>query len=182
MLRSENRPAFLLYTENEYILTELIHIDDAFLEQIQSALTHLFADVGDHIILRQIAGSWYTLLPTLPTALEWTPLLLQQILWYYTKRLGARTIQALDSQNSSTLHAMLVQSDSWIRDFRDAVAIYLHDTWPDKQSFFTAELRRILVDAGMIGSGELQNSMPKALGGDPRFLWNRDGDTVTVRL
>lgn len=182
LLRGENKPVFLLYAENEYILTELMHIDEAFLTQIQTALNHLFADAGDHMILRQIAANWYTLLPTLPNALAWTPLLLQQMLRYYPKKLGARTIQALDTQNSSTLHAMVVQSDSWIQDFRDAVAIYLHDQRPDVRSIYGEELRRILVEAGMIGKNELHNNMPKALSGDPRFLWNREGDTVTVRV
>lgn len=182
ILRGEKAPLFLLYQDKEYLLTELMQIDDAFLEQMKTALSHLFADVGDYSILRQIADSWYTLLPQLPASLKWTPLLLQQMLRFYAKRLDARTIPAMVAQNSSTLHAMLVKNDCWIQNFCDAVAIYLHEELPERQSFEAEELRRILLAAGMVSGNELWSNMPKALGGDPRFIWNKEGSKVTVRI
>ncbi len=182
VMRIDKEPIFLIYQENEYLLAELIHMDDAFFGQVKTALKHLFEDVGDHIIIRHISGSWYNLLPTLPALLEWTPMLLQQLLHYYSKELGARTVSAMDSQNSNTLHAMLVDNDSWIQDFRDAVAVFLHDEMQECKSFGAEELRKILVDAGMISGKQLIRNMHKALGGDPRFLWDGDGNKVNVRI
>lgn len=182
VMRIDKEPIFLIYQENEYLLAELIHMDNAFFSQIQTALKHLFVDVGDHIIFRSISNSWYNLLPALPALLEWTPMLLQQMLHYYSKKLGARTIIAMDSQSSNTLHAMLVDNDSWIQDFRDAVAIYLHDEMIERRSFEAEELRKLLVDAGMISGNQLIWNMHKALSGDPRFLWDGDGNKVNVRL
>lgn len=182
VMRIDKEPIFLIYQENEYLLAELIHMDDAFFSQIQTALKHLFADVGDHIIIRSISNSWYNLLPALPALLEWTPMLLQQLLHYYSKELGARTIIAMESQNSNTLHAMLVDNESWIQDFRDAVAVYLHDEMPERRSFEAEELRKLLADAGMISGNQLIWNMHKALGGDWRFLWDSDGNKVNVRL
>lgn len=42
--------------------------------------------------------------------------------------------------------------------------------------------RGILVDAGMISGSQLIYNMPNALGGDPRFLWDSDGNHVKVMI
>lgn len=182
VMRIDKEPIFLIYRENEYLLADLIHTDNAFFGQVQTALKHLFNDEGDHIILRRIPSSWYSLLPGLPASLEWTPMLLQQLLQYYSKRLGARTIIAMESQSSNTLHAMLVENNSHIQDFRDAVAVYLHEEMPERKSFEAEELRKLLVNAGMLSGNELIYNMPKALGEDPRFLWDSAGNKVSVRI
>ena len=173
---------FLIYGENEYLLEELMHVDDAFLKSIHSALRRLFADCDGHIIPRNISLSWYGLLPALPASLMWTPMLLQQLIRFYPDKLDARTIIAMDSQSSNTLHAMFVDKDSWIQDFRDVVAVFLHDEMPDRDEFDAEELRAVLVNAGMISGNQLIWHMHTALGSDPRFLWNSDGDHVKVRI
>ena len=182
LMRIDKEPIFLIYQENEYLLAELMHMDSEFFDKVKKALTHLFADVGDHIILRRIADNWYNLLPALPSSLDWTPMLLQHLLRFYSKELGARTIIAMASQSSNTLHAMLVANDSDIVDFRDAVAVFLYEEHPERTSFEAEELRKLLVRAGMLYGNELIGNMHNALKGDPRFLWNSDGSKVTVRL
>lgn len=181
-MRIDKEPVFLVYAENEYLLAELMHIDAAFLESTHSALRRLFADSDGHIIPRNISDSWYKLLPTLPDCLPWTPMLLQQLIRFYPHELEARTIIAMESQNSNTLHAMFVEKDSWIQDFRDVVAVFLHNEMPNRCEFEAEELREILVDAGMISGNQLIYNMPNALGGDPRFLWDSDGNCVKVRI
>lgn len=109
-------------------------------------------------------------------------MLLQQLIRFYPDELEARTIIAMESQNSNTLHAMFVEKDSWIQDFRDVVAVYLHNEMPSRYEFEAEELRGILVDAGMISGNQLIYNMPNALGGDPRFLWDSDGNHVKVRI
>lgn len=173
---------FLIYRENEYLLTESIDIDDEFLARIQFALRKLFADVGDHIILRGISEGWYRLLPELPYGLSWTPMLLQQVIRFWGDQLDARTIQAMDSQDSNTLHAMLVSKDSFVQDFRDAVAIWLYEEAPERKCYEAEELRGMLVKCGMISGNQLIWNMHKALSKDPRFVWSSDNQTVTVRL
>ena len=182
LMRIDKEPIFLIYQENEYLLAELMHMDSDFFDKVKKALAHLFEDVGDHIILRKIADNWYNLLPALPSSLDWTPMLLQHLLRFYSKELGARTIIAMATQNSNTLHAMLVANDSDIVDFRDAVAVFLYEEHPERTSFEAEELRKLLVRAGMLYGNELIYNMHNALKGDPRFLWNSDGSKVTVRL
>ncbi len=181
-MRIDKEPVFLVYAENEYLLAELMHIDDDFLKAVHSALRRLFADSDGHIIPRNIAESWYCLLPGLPASLPWTPMLLQQLIRFYPNELQARSIIAMESQNSNTLHAMFVDKDSWIQDFRDAVAVFLSEEMPERSEFEAKELRQILGRAGMISGSQLNGNMHTALGGDPRFLWNRDGSHVKVRI
>lgn len=182
LMRIGKEPVFLIYAENEYLLAELMHIDADFLESIHGALRQLFADTDGHIIPRNISESWYNLLPTLPASLPWTPMLLQQLIRFYPDELEARTIIAMESQSSNTLHAMFVEKDSWIQDFRDVVAVFLHNEMPNRYEFEAEELRGILVDAGMISGNQLIYNMSNALGGDPRFLWDSDGNCVKVRI
>ena len=181
-MRIDKEPVFLIYAENEYLLAELLHIDAAFLESIHVALRRLFADSDGHIIPHNISDGWYNLLPVLPDGLMWTPMLLQQLIRFYPDELGARTIIAIKSQDSNTLHAMFVEKESWIQDFRDVVAVFLHDEMPNRCEFEAEELRVMLVDAGMISGNQLNNNMHNALGGDPRFIWNSEGSHVKVRM
>ena len=182
IMRIDKDPLFLVYSENEYLLSELMHIDDTFLKQVHSALRHLFMDCDGHIIPGNISESWYNLLPALPALLAWTPMLLQQLIKFYTDELEARTIIAMKSQSSNTLHAMFVEKDSWIQTFQDVVAVFLHDEMPNCDEFEAEELRGILVEAGMISGNQLIYNMPNALGGDPRFIWNSEGSHVKVRI
>ena len=182
MMRIDKEPVFLVYAENEYLLAELMHIDAAFLEAVRSALQRLFADCGGHIVPRHISESWYKLLPALPASLPWTALLLQQLIRFYPNELKARTIIAMESQSSNTLHAMFVEADYWMQDFRDVVAFFLHEELPNQTEFEAEELRGVLVKAGLISGNQLIYHMPNALGDDPRFLWDGDGSRVKVRI
>ena len=182
-MKIDKEPIFLIYQENEYLLAELIHMDDDFFDRVKKSIERLFEDIDDHyIILRQIDERWFDLLPPLPCELDWTPMLLQQILRYYSDKVGARTIQAMDSQSTNTLHAMMVKNDSPIQDFRDAVAVYLCTKMPERTSFEAEELRQELVKSRMIAGNQLIWNMPKALSDDPRFIWSGDGQRVTVRI
>ncbi len=182
LIRIDKEPVFLIYAENEYLLAELMHIDDAFLKVVHSALRRLFSDCNGYIIPRNISNSWYNLLPPLPASLSWTPMLLQQLICFYQDELEAKSIIAMETQNSNTLHTMFVEKESWIQDFRDVVAVFLHDEMPARSEFDAEELRKILVDAGMISGNQLIRNMNSALGGDDRFLWNSDGSHVKVRM
>lgn len=182
-LRIGTEPIFLVYGENEYLLAESMGINEDFLSRTRTALEKLFADVGDHIVLRNIDASWYHLLPALPYSLHWTALLLQNVLAFWGKKLGARTLAARDGQSSNTLHAMLVSADSPIESFHDAVSAMLLENGLDRRSFDTDELRGLIVDWGMVAGNEIGGVLlSQVLAGDPRFVWSSDKSKVTVRL
>ena len=176
-------PLFLAYDEDSYITGERMHFDEAWFETARRALSKLFTNMGDHIVLRDIEPWWYTQLPALPGDRAWTPRLMQNVLLHYGKRLdGARTIKALSTQQPSVLHAMLVSRDSVVQTFPDAVAAFLVDDGVEQRRFEDEELRKLLVGRGMIAGNELILNLHKALAADERFIWDTDHKHVTVRV
>lgn len=182
-MRIYEKPVFLFYDAETYILAESMCIDDSWLQRAREALARLFADMGDHVVLRDIQSWWYTQLPTLPGGKEWTALLLQSVLMHYSEKLdGARTICGLSTQTANTLHAMLVSGESEIQSFPDAVIAFLVDDGINQRRFEGEELRQLLVQRGMIAGSELYSILPKALAKDSRFSWDASQQYVTVKV
>lgn len=181
-MRIGGQPIFFYYNYEEIISAESMGIDEAWLNQVEQALKRLFADAGDHIVLRAINPIWFEQLPTLPGYRPWTRLLLQYVLMFYGKRLGAKTIGSELNQNYYQLHAMLVTQDSVVQTFADAVIAYLVDSEIDQRQFEAEELRGVLLKGGLITGNELIWHVPKAIGSDPRFAWDMSGQNVKVQV
>ena len=175
-------PIFLFYEQGMFITAESIGIDDAWLGKIEMALKKLFDDAGDHVVLRDIQPGWFALLPELPANREWTPLLLQSVLFHYGKQVGAKTIYGLTSQTGDTLNAMVVSRDSVIRTFADAVISVLLEDRISQREFEAEELRQLLVHRGLIAGNELIWNMHKAIPSDERFTWDAEGQYVTINV
>jgi len=177
-----SKPYFFYYS-SEYIITaESMKIDAAWLKQVDRSLKRLFDDSGDHIVIRSIMPIWFEQLPSLPGYIPWTPLLLQYVLQFYGKKLGVRTIGSELNQKYDVLHAMLVTTDSEIQTFADTVVAYLVDNDIEQRQFDAEELRSLLVNGGLIAGNELIWHMPKAIGKDPRFVWNASGEKVSIKV
>ena len=108
--------------------------------------------------------------------------MLQSVLRFYGKELGARTIQALEGQALETVHTMLVVNDSPIQNFGDVVISYLLEQNIERRKFEAEELRLLLVNGGILHGNELIWNMPKALKSDGRFAWDASGNQVTVKI
>lgn len=182
-MKLNEEPIFLYYQPDVLITGESLQLNDAWFSKAQQALDKLFSDLGDHIVLRDIQPWWYNLLPALPGDRPWTPLLLQSILGFYSKKLGnAKTICGMASQSKDTLHAMLVSGSSEIQTFSDAVAAWYVDDGITDKRFFAEDLRELLVKRGLLAGSELYGRLHKALANDPRFAWSADNATVTINL
>lgn len=175
-------PIFFSYDIDVVATSEALHIDEGWIQSIKKSLDVLFDDAGDHLILRNIPSIWFDRLPTISGNRPWTPLLLQSVLRFYSAKLGARTIQALEGQSLETLHTMLVSNDSPIQCFGDVVISCLLEQNVERRQFDAEELRMLLVDAGIIHGNELIWNMPKALKSDERFAWDASGNQVTVKI
>lgn len=181
-LNINNRPDYMYYDKGVLIYSKSLNINDDGKQSIKTALTRLFDDVGDHIILRHVPSIWLDGLPVLPGHQPWTPLLLQYVLRFYGQELGARTIGAMESQANDTLHTMLVKAESALYTFGDVVIAWLLDNDISQRQFAAKELRQLLRQAGLIADNELITNMPKALSNDERFAWDSDGEHVKVRV
>lgn len=181
-MRMWTEPIFFLCDYDIIVTAEALCIDEDWKKTIKKSLDVLFDDAGDHMILRNIPAIWFDRLPIISGNRPWTPLLLQSVLRFYNKELGARTIQALDGQSLETLHTMLVANDSPIQNFGDVVISYLLEQNIERRKFEAEELRLLLAGSGILHGNELIWNMPKALKQDGRFAWDVSGNNVTVKI
>lgn len=181
-MRMQTEPIFFFYDQDLVVFEEALNIDESWKESISKSLQILFDDADDHIILRNIPAIWFDRLPVISGNHPWTPLLLQSILRFYSKELGARTIQALDGQSLETVHAMLVANNSSIQNFGDVVISYMIEHSIERRKFDAEELRVLLVDCGILHGNELIWNMPKALKQDERFAWDATGNQVVIKI
>ncbi|MGM9997868.1 MAG: hypothetical protein ACI38Q_00470 [Candidatus Bruticola sp.] len=186
MKLDDANPLFLYYDYKSFIAVESMHIDEAWLNKIRSALNKLFADMGEHVVLRDIEPNWYDLLPELPGyKLRWTAMLLQSIIGCYSKKLGGvRTICPPVKYRKNALHAMIVSGNSPIQTFADVVATWYIDDDITLSKFSVDTLRAMLENRGIIGEDELSSPgrLYQALENDPRFAWNSDNSVVRIVL
>lgn len=181
-MRMQAEPIFFFYDNDQVAYVEALHVNEAWKKSIADSLKVLFDDVGDHMILRSIPTVWLDRLPAISGNHPWTPLLLQSVLRFYSKELGARTIQALDGQSLEKVHTMIVANDSPIQNFGDVIISYMLENEIDRRKFEAEELRLLLVDGGILHGNELIWNMPKALKHDGRFAWDASGNQVAIKV
>jgi hypothetical protein len=168
---------FYQYAIGEYLLSDSLKIDDEWLAQIKKQLDELFEN-NDFVIPRDISEIWYEKLPALPMNLRWTPLLLQEVL-YFNTAIGYKTISAPLVQNKDTIAAAIVPVDSSFMTFADVVSAYLCHAIELPQRMETEDLRMLIRKAGMIDGNELIYNMHKALN-DYRYAWSNENKTVFI--
>ena len=159
-----------------------MNINEEWFGKVRLALQKLFSDVGDHIIIRNIAPHWYEQLPELPRRIQWTPILLQYVLQFYGKQLNAYTIHSELSTQYDSIHSMLVEKNCVLHSFGDAVIAFIIDNEIHERRFLADELRKTLANGGLIGTYELINNMQRAIGNDARFAWDASGETVSILI
>ncbi|MGM9992108.1 MAG: hypothetical protein ACI376_04560 [Candidatus Bruticola sp.] len=184
MKLNEEHSPFLYcdYDQKTLMSVEAMSIDAYWLNRVAYALDKLFADLGNHVILRNIDYSWYDLLPELPKRNRWNAMLLQSVLGSYSTELrGARTVGAyIKYSRKNNLHSMVVSGSSSIQTFADVVAAWFVDTNQSSNRFDAEELRIKLERDKIIGENELSNRMCQVLDRDPRFVWNADSSVVNI--
>jgi hypothetical protein len=108
------------YAPKCFILTEVVNLSSERVTAIMKALDRLFErERVSYIVLRDISDDWFSSLPTLKGNLNWTPLLLQEVL-RLRPAIGYRTVfSGLEGQALDTLGAAVVPSKSEINSFAD---------------------------------------------------------------
>ena len=182
LVKIGKEPIFLIYNYNEYLLKDLISIDDSFFSKVKFAVEQLFLESVNYIIIRNIPNEWYRLMPTLPAFLNWTPLLFQQVLQFYSKEIGFRTIAASEMQHSKMIDSVIVKNDSLLRSFPDVIAFYFYEEGIYHNNLSSTELRKILIESNFIGSDQLTTNLKDAFKDDSRFWWDPEGKNVVFRI
>ena len=180
LLQLGSSNTFLIYDSDRYLLSESLGIDDVWCMQIHDRLDDLFrkANVA-YVIPRDINVSWLTTLPALPHGLDWTLLLLQEVLDKYPA-IGFKSVSPDLNQSHDTLAAAFVPIDSPLQTFPDVVTLFMEEHHDLPMRMPGEDLRLELRDAGMLENSEMIYSLPKALN-DYRFAWSNENKTVYVR-
>ncbi len=177
-----SEPIFFYVTSEKLITSASMNIDEAWLNKVRRALQNLFNDMGDHVIIRHIAPIWYEQLPELPQRLSWTPILLQYILQFYGRKLGARTIHSELPVQYDSIYSMVVNDDCILSSFGDAVIAFVIDSNIEERRFYAEDFRKLLAKGGLIGNYELINNLQRAIGNDSRFAWDASGEMLTLLI
>ncbi len=180
LLQLGSSNTFLIYDSDRYLLSESLGIDEAWCLRMRDRLDDLFrkANVA-YVIPRDINSVWLTTLPSLPHGLDWTLLLLQEVLDKYPA-IGFKSISPDLNQTHDTLAAAFVPVDSPLQTFPDVVTLYMEEHHDLPMRMPGEDLRLELRDAGMLENGEMIYALPKALN-DHRFAWSNENKTVYVR-
>lgn len=180
LLQLGSSNTFLIYDSDRYLLSESLGIDDAWSMRMHDRLDDLFrkANVA-YVIPRDINVAWLTTLPALPHGLDWTLLLLQEVLDKYPA-IGFKSVSPDLNQSHDTLAAAFVPIDSPLQTFPDVVTLFMEEHHDLPMRMPGEDLRLELRDAGMLENSEMIYSLPKALN-DYRFAWSNENKTVYVR-
>lgn len=180
LLQLSSSNTFLIYDSDRYLLSESLGIDDNWCLRMHDRLDDLFrkANVA-YVIPRDINTVWLTTLPSLPHGLEWTLLLLQEVLDKYPA-IGFKSISPDLNQTLDTLAAAFVPAGSPLQTFPDVVTLFMEEHHKLPMRMPGEELRLELRDAGMLEAGEMIYALPKALD-DFRFSWTDENKMVLVR-
>jgi hypothetical protein len=174
---SDKDSDYLQFIPGEFILTEMLNIDEVWFDQIQFAINELFKE-NIFIIPRDICEIWYEKLPKPPLGVKWSPLLLQEILINFNS-IGYKPIYALKGQSKDTVAAAFVPSSSDM-NFSDVAHIHLKQIIDLPKRMGAEGLRSLLCETGMIRGNELMQNMHKALD-DYRFAWIENNKKVYIQ-
>ena len=180
LLQLGSSKTFLIYDSDRYLLSDSLGIDDVWCMRMHDRLDDLFrkANVA-YVIPRDINETWLATLPRLPHELDWTLLLLQEMLDKYPA-IGFKSISSDLNQSYDTLAAAFVPVDSPLQTFPDVVALFMEEHHDLPMRIPGEDLRLELRDAGMLENNEMIYSLSKALN-DYRFAWSNENKTVYIR-
>ena len=169
--------SFLQYAENQFVLTEAIHINDYFLASVSTQIENLL-EGEDYIATGEIDDYFYTTLPALSSGIFWSALLLEDVLRIYET--GFTTIEAGKDNDKKTVPAAIVRKKSHYRSFGDVVWNEVSKSFSLPKEFTASEFREFLLNKGFIRGSEKMWSVHKTVAGDIRFYWTDNNGRVTI--
>lgn len=169
--------SFLQYEENNFILAQALNVNDSFMNLIKTQVGYLL-DGDDYVAFGDIDDIFYSTLPSVPTNIHWSPLLLEDILRLYD--VGYYSIEAGFDNDKKTIPAAIVKKESPIKTFSDMVWNELSKTFTLPKELTDTEFREFLLNRGFIHGSAKTTNVHKTVAGDIRFYWNGKNNKVTI--
>lgn len=168
---------FLQYAENQFVLTEALGINDAFLSGVGTQI-RLLLEGDDYIAFGEIDDYFYTTLPGLPANICWSPLLLADIIRMFD--IGYMIMEAGNDNDMKTIPAAIVKTNSPFKTFGDIVWYEVQKDFSLPKEFTSGEFREFLLMKGFIHGSEKMWSVHKTVADDIRFYWTNKNGKVTI--
>lgn len=169
--------SFLQYSENCFVLKEALNVNDNFLSALRIQIENLF-EGEDYIAFGQIDDYFYKTLPTIPANIQWSPLLLEDVLRIFD--IGYITIEAGSDNDKKTIPAAILKKNSPLRTFSDLVWNEVSKAYTLPKEFTALEFREFLLDKGFIHGSEKMWNVHKTVAGNLRFYWTEKNSKVTI--
>lgn len=169
--------SFLQYSENQFILTEALHVNSYFLDTVKTQIENLL-EGEDYIATGEIDDYFYSTLPSLPSGVCWSALLLEDLLRVYN--IGFTAIEAGSDNDKKTIPAAIVRKNSSFRTFGDVVWNEVSKAFTLPKGFTAQEFREFLLEKGFIRGSEKMYNVHKTVAGDIRFFWTDKNGRVTI--
>ena len=177
ILFTTGKNSFLQYAENQFVLSETIHINEYFLSSVTAQIERLL-EGEDYVAMGEIDDYFYTTLPSLPSGVYWSALLLEDILRVHDTDFW--TIKAGKDNDKKTVPAAIVRKKSHYRTFSDLVWNEVSKSFSLPKEFTASQFREFLLDKGFIHGSEKMWSVHKTVAGDIRFYWTDNNGKVTI--
>lgn len=169
--------SFLQYDENCFVLMEALHVNDNFLNAIRIQVENLLEGEA-FIAFGEIDDYFYTTLPAVPANIQWSPLLLEDILRVFD--IGYTTVEAGEDNDKKTIPAAILKTKSQFSTFSDLVWNEISKTYSLPKELTAPEFREFLLDRGFIHGSEKMWNVHKTVAGDLRFYWTEKNSKVTI--
>ena len=169
--------SFLQYDENQFVLAEALHVNEHFISSVSEQIENLL-EGEDYIAIGEIDDYFYTTLPSLPSRIYWSALLLEDVLRIYET--GFTTVEAGKDNDKKTLPAAIVRKKSHYRSFSDLVWNEISKSFSLPKEFTASEFREFLLNRGFIRGSEKMWNVHKTVAGDIRFYWTGNNGKVTI--
>ena len=177
ILFTSGSKSFLQYAENCFVLKEALHVNDNFLNALRIQIENLL-EGETYIAFGEIADYFYTTLPAVPTNIQWSPLLLEDMLRLFD--IGYITVEAGNDNDKKTIPAAILKKNSPFRTFSDMVWNEISKVYSLPKELTASEFREFLLDKGFIHGSEKMWNVHKTVAGDLRFYWTEKNSKVTI--
>jgi len=170
----------VFYDREQLILTETVDMTNERCKAVSKSLDKLFRhEDAMYIILRDITVEWFSSLPLINGDIQWTPLLLQEVLRLHVS-IGYKVIlPGLKNQAYDIFGAAIVPHTSNIAYFADIVYLFCYENNLLGKKMYTEDLRILLRNAGMIAGNELIYRLHIVLK-DYRFAFTDENTMVKI--
>lgn len=177
VLFNSGSESFLQYAEDCFILKEALHVNVNFLSSLRIQIENLL-EGEDYIAFGEIADFFYTTLPAVPTNIQWSPLLLEDMLRLFD--IGYITVDAGNDNDKKIIPAAILKKNSPFRTFSDLVWNEVSKAYSLPKELSASEFREFLFDKGFVHGSEKMWNVHKTVAGDLRFYWTELNSKVTI--